>query len=37
MKLESYTNDRRYLALVHQFVEAADNGTFREGPIEIPQ
>jgi len=36
MKLPCYTNDRRYVALVWQFVEAVDNGTFVEGPVEIP-
>lgn len=36
-KLEGYTNDRRYVALVHQFVEAVDNGIFREGSVEIPR
>lgn len=36
-KLEGYTSDRRYVALVWQFVEAVDNGTFHEGPVEIPR
>jgi len=36
VKLPGYTNDRRYLALVWQFVEAVDNGRFVEGPVEIP-
>lgn len=36
-KLEGYTNDRRYVALVWKFVEAVDNGRFVEGPVEIPK
>jgi len=36
MRLPGYTNDRRYVALVWQFVEAVDNDTFVEGPVEIP-
>ncbi|MCA9936240.1 MAG: hypothetical protein H6662_15565 [Ardenticatenaceae bacterium] len=35
-KLDSYTNDRRYVALVRRFVDAVDNGRFQEGPVEIP-
>lgn len=35
-RLEGYTNDRRYVALVRQFIEAVDSGRFREGPVEIP-
>lgn len=35
-KLQSYTNDRRYVALVWQFVDAVDNGRFQPGPVEIP-
>lgn len=35
-RLTGYTNDRRYVALVWKFVEAVDNGTFIEGPVEIP-
>jgi hypothetical protein len=35
-KLKGYTNDRRYVALVWQFVEAVDNGRFQPGPVEIP-
>lgn len=36
MKLNGYTNDRRYVALVWKFVEAVDNRQFVEGPVEIP-
>ncbi len=36
-KLEGYTNDRRYVALVWKFVEAVDEGPFVEGPVEIPK
>lgn len=36
MRLEGYTNDRRYVELVRRFVEAADGDDFREGPVEIP-
>lgn len=36
MRLEGYTNDRRYVALIQQFVDAADNGRFRPGPVKIP-
>jgi len=38
MKLQGYTNDRRYVALVWKFVEAVDDpdAPFVEGPVEIP-
>ncbi|MBK6708863.1 MAG: hypothetical protein IPG51_00760 [Chloroflexi bacterium] len=36
MRLPGYTNDRRYVALVWKFVEAVDDDTFVEGPVEIP-
>ncbi|MBP6471236.1 MAG: hypothetical protein KBE23_06565 [Chloroflexi bacterium] len=36
MRLPGYTNDRRYVALVWKFVEAVDDGSFVEGPVEIP-
>ena len=36
MRLPGYTNDRRYVALVWKFVEAVDNDTFVEGPVEMP-
>lgn len=36
-RLAGYTNDRRYVALVWQFVEACDNPGYKKGPVEIPK